>query len=99
MPENQSIYNPAFSLRQLLHQHKNIKYLSGLLVTHFRHSAEKVEIEARDIKTNEIKTFCAKHLLIGAGAINTSRIVLQSYPSSERNPLPIVDNKISFTPF
>lgn len=57
-----------------------------------------VEITVRKLSDDGLETFRAKHLLLGAGAIGSARLVLQSQ-SDTTVQLPILENLLSYIPF
>ena len=94
---NPSIYTPRITLDRL-RQYPNIQYLPGWLVERFSAPGSHVEVHARALEGNGLRTFRGRHLLLAAGAINSGRIVLRSFDDT-RTRLPILDNPVSFIPF
>lgn len=92
-----SIYTPRITLERLF-QRPNIRYLPGWMVDRFNPSQGGVDVEARCLEDGARRHFRAHHLLLGAGAINTGRIVLQSF-NDHNTHLPVLDNPVSFIPF
>jgi len=95
-PRIPSIYNPAFTLEEMIAGRK-VSYLSGRLVLHYREHEAHVEITARNLHTGEMERFLGRKVLLAAGAINTAKIVLQSRADCETR-LPLLDNAISYVP-
>jgi choline dehydrogenase-like flavoprotein len=96
-PGNPSIYNPSYTVQQLEHAGK-LRYRPGLLVKRFSETSSHISVEAVDLKSGRLTTFVANRLLLAAGAVNSGRIVLQSFADYETK-LPFLDNPVSFVPF
>ncbi len=75
-----------------------IDYRAGQLVTHYRETEDGVEVHARNLTTGAEEIHRAHHLLLGAGALNTARIVLESNRDYETR-LPVLDNPMACIPF
>ena len=75
-----------------------ILYKSGYLVEKYREEKGKVIIFSKNLKSNEIERFEGKKLILAAGTLNTTKIVLFSNNDYE-SKLPILDNPVSFVPF
>lgn len=95
-PHIPSVYNPAFTLRDLVRDGK-VKYRSGFLAREYRETAEGVDLIGIDLTTNREETIRARKLLIGAGALSTAKIVLRSNRETALR-LPILDNPTSCIP-
>lgn len=92
-----AVYTPAFTLHEMINNNE-VKYKRGFFVTKFEESDEFVTVYARDIETNELKSFVGRKLFLGAGAINSGRIVLESYGDYDTK-LSLLDNSVAFLPF
>ncbi|MCZ6766934.1 MAG: hypothetical protein O7D32_08375 [bacterium] len=88
--ESTAVYSPRYTLDRLSFENR-IEHRTSLLVKRWREHDGAVTVEARDTVTGEQCTFEAKKLLIAAGAINTSKIVLQSHDDYE-TVLPLLEN-------
>jgi hypothetical protein len=75
-----------------------IDYRGGQLVTRYREVEDGVEVDARNLATGAQETHRARQLLLGAGALNTARIVLESNGDYETR-LPALDNPMACIPF
>lgn len=95
-PEISAIYTPAFSVEQLV-ANGHLDYRSGWLVESYIEKDNHVEVTARNIETNTLKLFFARRVLLAAGALNTSRIVLRSH-NDHITQLPILDNPLTAFP-
>jgi choline dehydrogenase-like flavoprotein len=95
-PYNPAIYNPVFTMDELVRQGL-VRLSTGYMVVRYRELDDRVEVSARSVKTGALETFHAKHLLIAAGTLSTSKIVLES--SGEPGvKLPILDNPMACIP-
>lgn len=95
-PYNPAIYNPVFTLDPLIASGA-LELARGWLVTHFRESAGVVEVYARHVETGAQETFRARNLLLGAGTLSTTRIVLASW-RDEQARLPVLENPMACIP-
>ncbi len=96
-PHLPAIYTPAFTMRQLV-ERGDVDYRSGWFVERFDETSEGVRVFARNVTSDEVREFCGRRLLLGAGALNTGRIVLKSAGDTE-SKLPLLDNPMSCIPF
>ncbi len=88
--EDRSIYSPRYTLDRLVDDGKVVLH-RGLLVESWTEDETGVRIFARDLATQASTTFEARTLLLAAGAINTSKIVLQSHVDYHTS-LPLLEN-------
>ena len=95
-PEIEAIYTPAFTLDELVREGR-VDYRPGWLVERFEEIEGGVQVCARSVNGGETRFFKARKLLLGAGALNTSRIVLASAKDTMTR-LPIMDNPMSCFP-
>lgn len=96
-PMISSIYNPAFSLQDLIDKGE-ISYRALILVERFEESTQgPVKVIGKDLNTGNREEFLAQKVILAAGPFNTSKIVLQSYNDFETK-LPIQENAISYIP-
>ena len=95
-PNLRSIYHPGYTLAELRAANA-VDYREGFLVMRYREIEGAVEISARNIHTGDSETFTARHLILGAGAINSARIALAS-ADDHTTRLPILDNLLSYVP-
>jgi choline dehydrogenase-like flavoprotein len=96
-PHDPAIYTPAYTVDQMIRAGA-IDYRGGRLVIRFRETGDCVEIYARNLATGDEEIHRARRLLLGAGALNTARIVLQSSLDYETR-LPVLDNPMALIPF
>ncbi len=88
--EDRSIYTPRYTLEQLVHEGKVVLH-RGVLVESWTEGQNGVRVFAHDVATQRRITFEARKLLLAAGAINTSKIVLQSH-DDYHTCLPLLEN-------
>jgi len=96
-PWKAAIYNPAYTVRELEALGK-LRLRRGVLVKQFEEFPDRVRVDAVDLSSGQPVEFSAGRLLLGAGAINSARIVLQSF-NDYSTRLPLLENPISFIPF
>lgn len=95
-PRLPGIYNPAFTLEDLVDANK-VDYRAGRLVESFEEDEQGVTVTCRDLETGAVETHRARRLVLAAGALNTAKIVLRSRRDTDAR-LPILDNLVSFIP-
>lgn len=95
-PNIPSIYNPAFTINELIKKNK-LNYKSGIKVVQYRELNDGVEVTALNLNDQSTIQFTCKKLILSAGCLNTSRIVLNSH-NDFSTKLPILDNAISYIP-
>ena len=72
-----SIYTPSITLNKLI-GNGWIEYSSGWIVESFHEEEDCVKVRARCLKTNSLNYFNASKIILAAGAIGTTKIVLTS---------------------
>ena len=76
--QRESVYRPRFTVRDLMAE-PNFIYVNRTLVTRFADDGVgPVRVHGYNIETGERMTLTCRRLLLAAGAINTSRLVLRS---------------------
>jgi choline dehydrogenase-like flavoprotein len=88
--ETPSIYSPRLTLEKLSHA-GSINYRRGMLVEGWTESDTGVDVHARDLASGETVTFTGRQLVLAAGVINTTRIVLRSR-RDYRTQVPLLEN-------
>jgi choline dehydrogenase-like flavoprotein len=96
-PHDPAIYTPAYTVDEMMRAGE-IDYRGGQLVTRFRETEDGVEVYSRNLTTGAEEMHCGRHFLVGAGALNTARIVLESNGDYETR-LPALDNPMACIPF
>jgi choline dehydrogenase-like flavoprotein len=95
-PSGAGIYNPLDTLTEL-RQRGNINYLSGHKLLSYKEHADYIELEIEVLKTHELIIIRTRHLLLGCGTIQTSRLVLLKNKQFGRS-LPFVDHPPTLVP-
>jgi choline dehydrogenase-like flavoprotein len=72
-----SVYRPELTLRELSRR-PNFSYVAGQLVERFEESHRGVRVVARSLDAGGSRSFEASRLVLAAGALGTTRIVLRS---------------------
>ena len=85
------IFNPNFHIFPKLRTFKNFKYRQGLLVESFIEKENKPKVIVKNIETGTIEELKAKKVFIAAGAIETSKIIINS-KISPKNELILRDS-------
>ncbi|HMO16663.1 MAG TPA: hypothetical protein PKA63_09270 [Oligoflexia bacterium] len=92
-----AIYSPRFTLQELI-KNGDIDYIPSKLITHFEESSKGVSVFAKDLETGSLHCYSCSKLFLGAGAINSARIVLASH-NDYKTKLPLLENPVCFIPF
>ncbi len=95
-PHDPAIYTPAYTVDEMIRAGE-IEYRGGRLVLRYREREDGVEVVARNLETGVEETVLARKLLLGAGALNTARIVLES-AGDYQTRLPVLDNPMECLP-
>lgn len=91
-PAHSAAYNPASTIDELSAAGL-VDYQPGWLVRRYRETEEGVAVDAERL-TGGTATFHARRLILAAGTLNSSRIVLES-AGDYTTPLPLLDNPIT----
>ena len=83
-----SVYRGHYTLEEL-NTYNNFTYSNNILVTTVKETGNYVTVYAQNTYTNEELFFSAKTLILAAGAINTTRIVLKSFEQYTQ-PIPVI---------
>ena len=95
-PYNPAIYNPVFTLDELIAR-GDVELRRGYLVTRFEERDSWVEVTARNLSLGQEEVFRARKLLLAAGTLSTTKIVLAAR-SDTLTRLPILDNPMCCIP-
>src|SRR5574340_161559 len=95
-PYNTAIYNPVFTLNELVGSGQ-VMLRTGYLVKGFCERASDIEVTALNLSRGAYETFCCRRLVLAAGTLGTTKIVLESY-RDYRSELPILDNPMVCIP-
>jgi choline dehydrogenase-like flavoprotein len=93
---NRAIYNPAFTLEELL-SGGTVEYLSDRLALSYKESSDGVELTTRNTRSGVSERYTATSLFLAAGTLGTSKLVLES-AADHSTRLPILDNPITGIP-
>jgi choline dehydrogenase-like flavoprotein len=96
-PHDPAIYTPAYTVDEMIRA-REVEYRGGRLVLRYCEREDGVEVYSRDLETGREEVSYGRCVLLGAGALNTARIVLQSNSDYETR-LPILDNPMACMPF
>lgn len=96
-PHLPAIYNPAFTLTELVAAGE-IDYRRPFLVERFVERERDVLVHARHVESGARHEFTARNVVLAAGALNTAKLVLRSRDDCASR-LPLLDNLISYVPF
>lgn len=91
-----AIYTPAYTIDEL-RSSGAIQYLDARLVMRYAEQGDRVFVYARNLHDNKEETYCGRKLCLGAGAINTARIVLAS-ERDFKSRLILLDNPMACIP-
>lgn len=72
-----AVYSPLQTLEKLIADDA-VEYRKGVLVEGYREESEGILVTGRDLETGERVEERARYLVLAAGAINTTRIVLRA---------------------
>ena len=95
-PHDPAIYTPAYTVDEMIRSGA-LEYCGGRLVLRYRERDDGVEVSVRNLQTGSEETYLAGRLLLGAGALNTARIVLESNEDYQTR-LAVLDNPMECLP-
>jgi choline dehydrogenase-like flavoprotein len=95
-PYNPAIYNPAFTLDDLVARNK-VALQTGYCVRQYEEVAGGTEVIAQNLKTGSYEKFPCKNLILAAGTLGSTKIVLESHHDFASR-LPILDNPMACIP-
>ena len=95
-PYDPAIYNPAFTLDDLVSRNQ-VTLQTGYQVRRYRETPEGVEVIAENLRTGSHETFQCKNLILAAGTLGSTKIVLESHGDYESR-LPLLDNPMACVP-
>lgn len=81
-----SVYRPRWTLDEL-RAHARFTFVPRQLVESFAETGDAVRVTARDLETNASVEHRGRRLVIAAGTLGTTRIVLRSLGSARRVPI------------
>jgi choline dehydrogenase-like flavoprotein len=89
-PNNKSLYSPSMTLDKLINANK-LDYQNSVFIDRWERVGDVIEVIAYNINTKKETRFQTKKLLLAAGSLNTSRIVLRS-KKDYSSKLSLIDN-------
>ena len=95
-PNQDGIYNPAHTLDEMVRD-RQIRYQNGVLVERYTETDEGITVSAHDRATGQARSFQCRRLILAAGTLNTTRIVLSSN-SDYSTRLPLLDTPMTYMP-
>lgn len=95
-PAGAGVYSPLHTLTEL-RQRGNVHYWGGHKLRSYFEQADYIELELEVVSTQERIRIRTRHLLLGCGTIQTSRLVLLNKNESGRT-LPFVDHPPTLLP-
>jgi len=95
-PYEPAIYNPVYTLRELLDSNQ-IFYEPDQLVLNYSETEDGTRVRAKNLKTGEQQVFEARNLILAAGALNSGKLVLAANRDYEAR-LPLLDNPMTALP-
>jgi choline dehydrogenase-like flavoprotein len=85
-----SLYKPRLTLEKLIRQGR-VDYHPGLLVQSWQEEPDGIRVQCLEVAAGRQQVFSAQRLLLAAGAINTTKIVLASRGDCTTT-LPLLEN-------
>jgi choline dehydrogenase-like flavoprotein len=95
-PHDPAVYNPAYTLRELVDNNR-ISYEPEHLAVSYAENEHGIQVTTRNLATGAAETFHGRTLLLAAGALNSAKLVLQSNKEYDAR-LPVLDNPMSCLP-
>jgi len=95
-PNQDGLYNPVDTLDAMVRD-RQVRYQSDVLVESYAETDEGITVSAQDRATGQARRFQCRRLILAAGTLNTTRIVL----SSNRDyctRLPLHDTPMTYMP-
>ncbi len=96
LPDIPWVYNPAQTLDRFVKENK-VKYISGIHINTWKRENRKIKLEGFNIKDHSPFTTDTDILLIAAGTINSTKLVLRSKKDTKTR-LNILDNPLFQVP-
>ncbi len=94
---DQSVYRPKYTVEEMKRRYLNFEYRPGLLAIQFSENEKEVELVTRELGSNGIHRFHARNLILAAGTLGTTRLVMHSEKAFGRR-LPLVSNPYVYYP-
>ncbi len=91
-----SVYRPAYTLQEL-EQESGFEHLRGFLALEFAEEKGLVSVVCKSVSGSETVKLNTRKLVLAAGALNSARLVANSYRIFGRK-LPLLSNEVRFLP-
>jgi len=91
-----SLYRPRYTIEELIRR-KNFRYVGGTLALVFHHEEDGVRLTCRDLSTGETFELEARRLILAAGAMGTTTLVLRSLGRYDER-VPLLSNPYNYIP-
>jgi choline dehydrogenase-like flavoprotein len=95
-PHDPAVYNPAYTLRELIDGNR-ISYEPEHLAVSYVETEQGIEVITTNRATGAAETFQGRTLILAAGALNSAKLVLESNKEYEAR-LPVLDNPMCCLP-
>lgn len=96
MPNLSYVYNPSFTLKKLI-KNNIVIYQKSVLVKYWSRKNNIITVYGEDTNNGDPLSFECKKLILAAGAVNTSKIVLKS-KEDHKSRLTLIDNGLVQVP-
>lgn len=83
-------YSPTYTMDRLRRQ-EQLRYVPRTLVTKWSKQGNAIRVEGTNVDSGDAVGFLGRRVILGAGAVNSSRIVLRSFEDYTTS-LPLLDN-------
>lgn len=87
--DNPGIYTPVQTLREI-RARGLVDYRQGHRLVSYEEKPDHVELQVQDVRAGQSYSLRARHLLLGCGVLQTSRLVLEAAGRTAQ-PLPFLD--------
>jgi choline dehydrogenase-like flavoprotein len=99
----ESLYTPSITLKEC-RKYRNLNYVPGLYVSHFKYDADGqvTGVIAKSVHDQELHEFSADWIVLAAGTLSSSKIVMESILRETGEIVPLsglMDNRQILIPF
>lgn len=95
---NDAIYTPRWTLQQLISSNK-VDYIPNIFVSKISEIQNCIELTGTRINTNEEVKIRSENLILATGTLQTSSLLLRSFPEKLPDKLKLLDNFSFQIPF
>ena len=96
IPNLPYVYTPAFTIRKLVDEEKAL-YRRSVIVRSWERKKDYLTVNAEDLDDGSLISFDCKKLVLAAGTVNSSKIVLESKKDYGKK-LPFIENSLVQVP-